>query len=220
MAWLPTRAAFFSLSVSTVKSNRKHYVSIITCLHGHGCWEGYPNYRIHETVEDQRAILSCGISWNPDRLLRIPAVARYNYWIFYDPFHAILHMINMCNIYDKDAIGCFWSTPAYHCWGPIILPTLGIQKSPWPQDRKKRMVVSGMPMMRLKKPVMKRWKDSRKNQTRKLYWYCSDLYAIFWFYRYLIISGWYQSCFMLPLLGEMIQFDKHLFFRWVGSTTN
>ena len=48
---------------------------------------------------------------------------------------------------------------------------LGILKSPGPQDRKKRMVVSGMPMMRLKKPMMKRWKDFQEKNKKGSYTY-------------------------------------------------
>ena len=31
---------------------------------------------------------------------------------------------------------------------------------------------------------------------------------------------WFQSFLFSPLLGEIIQFDLRIFFRWVGSTTN
>ena len=35
-------------------------------------------------------------------------------------------------------------------------------------------------------------------------------------------SRWcFQICFMFtPILGKMIQFDLHIFFRWVASATN
>ena len=36
-----------------------------------------------------------------------------------------------------------------------------------------------------------------------------------------IITSWWFQIFLIfsPILGEMIQFDLRIFFKWVGSTT-
>ncbi len=42
----------------------------------------------------------------------------------------------------------------------------------------------------------------------------------FFRYKRKLGGGFQYLFFFTPKIGEMIQFDVHIFFRWVGSTTN
>ena len=51
-------------------------------------------------------------------------------------------------------------------------------------------------------------------------WIC--FVGVFFYQKYdsKSLGGGFKHVLFSPLIGEMIQFDEHIFFKWVGSTTN